>query len=97
MCMTCSKLLRPESFMDMTERVTEQIRTNISEIKYMFDKESDVLPPDLLILIHLVIKGSSNHISQVGFSLPVKTIAQLIVFNHKKERTRKPTWTSICC
>ena len=29
--------------------------------------------------------------SQVGFSLPVKIIAQLIVFNHKKERTRKPT------
>ena len=50
----------------------------------MFDRDSEenAVPTELLMLINLFVSGSVD-VSDKEFSLPVKTISQLIVFNQK--------------
>ena len=91
-----NKLLVPETLLAMMEKVTHQVRIKLKETKNefngVFDSESEAnaVPTELLILINLLVCGSAD-ISDVGFSLPVKTISQLVVFNHKKVTSRNST------
>ena len=45
---------------------------------------------ELLILINSLLYGNASS-SNKGFSLPVKTISEIIIFNHKKSSSRNST------
>ena len=84
------KILNPESFVGVMEAVTQQIREKMNDISNKFDgnltEESiaNAVPPELLILINYLVNGHNDTLEK-GFPLPVKTIAQIIMFNHKKD------------
>ena len=86
------ELLHPRTLYDMIERVSKEIRTKLKDVEYDFNGsfmgESN-LPCELLLLLDLLMNGSSHdgH-DETGFSLSVKTLAQIIFYNHRK-RQRK--------
>ena len=48
----------------------------------------NAIPPELTILIDSIINGGRTDL-ELGFSLPVETIAQLIVYNHRSRKASK--------
>ena len=72
--------------------MSKEIRTKLKDVEYDFNGsfmgESN-LPCELLLLLDLLMNGSSHdgH-DESGFSLSVKTLAQIIFYNHRK-RQRK--------
>ena len=77
----------------MMERVSKEIRVNLRDLTTKFDGsfvEESPLPSELLILLNLLINGSSNDgENENGFPLPIKTLAQIIFYNHKKQTRKK--------
>ena len=85
------ELLNPRTLYDMMEMISKAIRIKLENVKNEFNgsfmKESP-LSCKLLILLNQLMNGS-NH-EEPGFSLPVKTLAQIILYNHRIQgRTRE--------
>ena len=84
------ELLNPRTLYDMIERICKAIRIKLQNVKNEFNGsfiEESLLPCELLILLNLLMNGS-NH-EEAGFSLPVKTLAQIILYNHRIQGRRR--------
>ena len=82
--------LNPCTLHDMMERISKAIRIKLKDVKNEFNGsfiEESPLPCELLILLNLLMNGS-NH-EEPGFSLPVKGLAQIILYNHRIQGRRK--------
>ena len=84
-------LLKPPSLLEALEQITRQIRNKLKDtiskhddFSGSFDEEIS-MPSELLVLLNLLLYGSS--FDDTGFSLPVKTLAQIILFNFKNKMT----------
>ena len=83
------ELLNPRTLCDMMEKISKAIRVKLKNAKNEFNGsfiEESPLPCELLILLNLLMNGS-NH-EEPGFSLPVKTLAQITLHNHRIQRRR---------
>ena len=84
------ELLNPCTLYDKMERISKAIRIKLknlkNEINESFMEESPLLC-ELLILLNLLMNGS-NH-EDPGFSLPVKALAQIILYNHRIQGRRR--------
>ena len=84
------ELLNPCTLYDMMERMSKAIRIKLKNMKNEFNgsfMEESPLPCQLLILLNVLMNGS-NH-EEPGFSLPVKALAQIILYNHRIEGRRR--------
>ena len=73
------------------ERISKEIRLKLRDLTNTFDGsfvEEPPLPDELLILLNLLVSGSSDD-HENGFSLPIKTLAQIIFYNHKRQTRKK--------
>ena len=82
-------MLQPDTLYALIDKVSQQIREKLKNARYefdgSFDSSQEVVPPELIILIDSIVNGCSDDL-EFGFSLPVETIAELIVYNHKSQK-----------
>ena len=84
------ELLNPGTLYDMMERIFKAIRIKLKNVKNEFNgsfMEESPLPCELLILLNLLINGG-NH-EEPAFSLPVKALAQIILYNRRIQGRRR--------
>ena len=84
------ELLNTRTLYDMMERISKAIRIKLKNVKNEFNgsfMEESLLPCQLLILLNLLM-NESNH-EEPGFSLPVKALAQIILYNQRIQGKRK--------
>ena len=84
------ELLNPQTLFDMMERVSKEIRIKLRDVKNEFNGsfvEESPLPCELLIFLDLLMNGSNN--DETVFSLPVKALAQFILYNHRNQGRKK--------
>ena len=75
---------------DVMERISKAVRIKLKNVKNEFNgsfMEESPLPCELLILLNLLMSGSNDE--EPGFSLPVKALAQIILYNHRIQGRRK--------
>ena len=85
-----NELLNPRTLYDMMERISKAIRIKLKNLKNEFNgsfMEKSPLPCELLILLNLLMNGSNPE--KPGFSLPVKALAQIILYNHRIQGRRR--------
>ena len=80
-------LVQPEVLYDLIAQVAQQIREKLDNVMYEF-VAPNVIPPELTIIIDSIINRGRTYL-ELGFSLPVETIAQLIVYNHRSRKASK--------
>ena len=86
-----AELINPRTLIEMMERISKEIRLKLRDLTNTFDGsfvEEPPLPDELLILLNLLVSGSSDD-HENGFSLPIKTLAQIIFYNHKRQTRKK--------
>ena len=91
----CEDLLKPQTLLELMEKIATQIRSKLRDTKNEFTgsfNEEVSVPSELMILLNLLMVGSSSN--ETGFSLPVKTIAQVILYNHKTRNRNSSTTVS---
>ena len=82
-----NKLMESESLVGLMEKVAQHIRGQLDKSPSDFDGtfntecETSIMPTALLILINFLVSGKNG--TEMGFSLPVKTIAQTIMYNYR--------------
>ena len=84
------ELLNPGTLFDMIERISKEIRIKLKNVKNEFNgsfMEEPPLPCELPFLLNLFMNGS-NH-EEPDFSLPVKALAQIILYNHRIQVRRR--------
>ena len=74
--------LQPQTLTDMMQKVTKEIRTKlrgtVTDFPGSFTNELS-LPSELIVFLNLLLFG--NSCDEFGFSLPVKAIAKIILYN----------------
>ena len=84
------ELLDPRTLYDMMKRISKTIRIKLKNVKKEFNgslMEVSPLPRELLILLNLLMSGSNHKDS--GFSLLVKALVQIILYNHRIQGRRR--------
>ena len=84
------ELLNPGTLYDMMEKIFKAIRIKLQNVKNEFNgsfMEESPLPCELPILLNLLINGG-NH-EEPAFSLPVKALAQIILYNRRIQERRR--------
>ena len=82
--------MNPRTLYDVMERISKAIRIKLKNVKNEFNgsfMEESPLPCELLILLNLLMNGSNDE--EPGFSLPVKALAQIILYNHRIQGRRR--------
>ena len=82
--------MNPRTLYDVMERISKAIRIKLKNAKNEFNgsfMEKSPLPCELLILLNLLMNGSNDE--EPGFSLPVKALAQIILYNHRIQGRRR--------
>ena len=86
--------LQPQTLIDMMQKVTKEIRTKlrdtVTDFTGSFTNELS-LPSELMVFLNLLLFGKSW--DEFGFSLPVKVIAQIILYNIKSRVRSNSTST----
>ena len=88
-------LLKPLTLLELMEKIATQIRSKLRDTKNEFTgpfTEEASVPSELMILLNLLMVGNSSN--ETGFSLPVKTIVQVILYNHKTRNRNSSTTVS---
>ena len=84
------ELLNPRTLYDMMERMSEAIRIKLKNVKNELNGpfiEESPLPCEFVILLNVLLNGS-NH-EELGFSLPVKSQTQIILYKHRIQGRRR--------
>ena len=84
------ELLNTRTLYDMMETISKAIRIKLKNVKNEFSgsfMEESPLPSELLILLNLLIDGSNRE--GPGFSLPVKVLAQIVLYNRRIQGRRR--------
>ena len=87
------EFLNPCTLYGMMERISKQIRIRLKNVKNEFNgsfMEESPLPCELLILINLLM-NESNH-EEPAFSLPVKSLAQINLYNFRIQGRRRESF-----
>ena len=74
----------------VTKEITTKLRDTITDFTGSFTNELS-LPSELMVFLNLLLFG--NSCDEFGFSLPVKTIAQIILYNVKSRFRSNSTST----
>ena len=75
---------------DMMETISKAIWIKLKNVKNEFSgsfMEESPLPCELLLLLNLLMDGSNRE--EPGFSLPVKVLAQIILYNRRIQGRRR--------
>ena len=84
------ELLNTRTLYDMMETISKAIRIKLKNVKNEFSgsfMEESPLPSELLILLNLLMDGSNRE--EPGFSLPVKVLAQIVLYNCRIQGRRR--------
>ena len=84
------ELLDPLTLYDLMESISKAIWIKLKNVKNEFNgsfMQLSPLPCELPILLNLLMNGS-NH-GEPGFSLPVKILAQIVLYNHRIQERRR--------
>ena len=80
-------MLENDTLYALIEKLSRQIREKLKNVRYefdgSFDSSQEFVPSELIVLLDSIVNGCRDTL-ELGFSIPVKTIADLIVYNHKE-------------
>ena len=86
--------LRPQTLIDTMQKVTKEVRSKlrdtVTDFTGSFTNELSLLS-ELMVFFNLLLLG--NSCDEFGFSLPVKAIAAIILYNNKSQVRSNSTST----